>query len=254
MFFETSQRLKPESFIFRCLNGFCIRLWYQHCVKGVHIRSYSGTYSYFPAFGLNTERCEVSLPIQSECGKIRTRITLSEKSSIIDLWHNITTPLLFTSSCQGEILFNWLLEKCSVYLNKTLFKKINSQDSKHVMIRQYIIWIINIIFFLEIFQYFKNRYFENFIERLLLKMYKIIILGIWRTILGCAISRYTIQRFTIHRYMIQALINQTSLNYVEKFAKLENWTLLSKRPSCWSIRASISQLHLVEFSSAFLTD
>ena len=28
---------------------------------------------YFPAFGLNTERYEVSLCIQSECGKIRTR-------------------------------------------------------------------------------------------------------------------------------------------------------------------------------------
>ena len=28
---------------------------------------------YFPAFGLNTERYEVSLRIQSECGKIRTR-------------------------------------------------------------------------------------------------------------------------------------------------------------------------------------
>ena len=28
---------------------------------------------YFPAFGLITERYGVSLPIQSECGKIRTR-------------------------------------------------------------------------------------------------------------------------------------------------------------------------------------
>ena len=28
---------------------------------------------YFPAFGLNTERYEVTLRIQSECGKIRTR-------------------------------------------------------------------------------------------------------------------------------------------------------------------------------------
>ena len=28
---------------------------------------------YFPAFGLNTERYEVSLRIQSECGKTRTR-------------------------------------------------------------------------------------------------------------------------------------------------------------------------------------
>ena len=44
-----------------------------HCVKSVRIRSYSGPY--FPAFGLNTERYGESLRIQSECGKIRTRIT-----------------------------------------------------------------------------------------------------------------------------------------------------------------------------------
>ena len=44
-----------------------------HYVKNVRIWSYSGPY--FPAFGLNTERCEVSLRIQSECGKIRTRVT-----------------------------------------------------------------------------------------------------------------------------------------------------------------------------------
>ena len=44
-----------------------------HCVKSVHIWSYSGPY--FPAFGLNTERYGISLRIQSECGKIRNRIT-----------------------------------------------------------------------------------------------------------------------------------------------------------------------------------
>ena len=44
-----------------------------HHVKSVRIRSYSGPY--FPAFGLNTERYRLSLRIQSECGKIRTRIT-----------------------------------------------------------------------------------------------------------------------------------------------------------------------------------
>ena len=44
-----------------------------HTVKRVRIRSYSGPY--FPAFGLNTERYRVSLRIQSECGKIRTRTT-----------------------------------------------------------------------------------------------------------------------------------------------------------------------------------
>ena len=44
-----------------------------HGVKGVRIRSYSG--SHFSAFGLNTERYRVSFRIQSECGKMRTRIT-----------------------------------------------------------------------------------------------------------------------------------------------------------------------------------
>ena len=44
-----------------------------HCVKSVRIRSYSGPY--YSAFGLNTERYSVYLHIQSECGKVRTRIT-----------------------------------------------------------------------------------------------------------------------------------------------------------------------------------
>ena len=44
-----------------------------YCVKSVHIRSYSGPH--FPAFGLNTERYGISLRIQFECGKMRTRIT-----------------------------------------------------------------------------------------------------------------------------------------------------------------------------------
>ena len=44
-----------------------------HSVKSVRIRScYCPC---FPAFGLNTWRHGVSLQIQSECGKIRTRIT-----------------------------------------------------------------------------------------------------------------------------------------------------------------------------------
>ena len=47
----------------------------RHYVKSVRIRSYSGLY--FPVFGLNTKRDGVSLRIQSECEKIRTRITPS---------------------------------------------------------------------------------------------------------------------------------------------------------------------------------
>ena len=44
-----------------------------HCAKSVRIRSFSGPY--FAAFRLNKERYQVSLRIQSECGKIRTRKT-----------------------------------------------------------------------------------------------------------------------------------------------------------------------------------
>ena len=44
-----------------------------HCVKSARIRSYSGPY--FSVYGLNTEKYSLSLRIQSECWKIRTRIT-----------------------------------------------------------------------------------------------------------------------------------------------------------------------------------
>ena len=46
-----------------------------HCTKSFRIWSYSGPH--FPAFRLSTERNRVSLRIQSECGKMRTRITLN---------------------------------------------------------------------------------------------------------------------------------------------------------------------------------
>ena len=46
-----------------------------HCVKSVHNRSYSGPH--FPALGLNTERYSAFSHISSECGKMRTRITLN---------------------------------------------------------------------------------------------------------------------------------------------------------------------------------
>ena len=44
-------------------------------MKSVRIRSYFGPY--LPAFGRNTERYSISLHIQSEYGKIRTRIILN---------------------------------------------------------------------------------------------------------------------------------------------------------------------------------
>ena len=44
-----------------------------YCLKSVRIWNHSGPY--FSAFGLNTEMYGVSLRIQSECGKMQTRIT-----------------------------------------------------------------------------------------------------------------------------------------------------------------------------------
>ena len=66
-----------------------------HCVKSLRIRSFSAPY--FPAFRLNMDW--VSLRIQSECGKIRTR-----KTPNADTFHSVTVqdmkhyivPSLFT--------------------------------------------------------------------------------------------------------------------------------------------------------------
>ena len=70
-----------------------------HCVKSVRIWSYSGPY--FPAFGLNTERCSVSLRIQSECGKMRTGITPNT-----DIFYAVNFTFL---SPFGRLVRTWTL-------------------------------------------------------------------------------------------------------------------------------------------------
>ena len=67
-----------------------------YCVKSERIRSYSGPH--FPAFGLNTERYGVSLRIQSECRKMRTRINPN------------------TDTCQAVSLLTHLLLLKTIYL------------------------------------------------------------------------------------------------------------------------------------------
>ena len=59
-----------------------------HWVNSVRIRSFSGPY--FPSFGLNTERYEVPLRVQSECGTIRTRRTPKTENWILRREHYIT--------------------------------------------------------------------------------------------------------------------------------------------------------------------
>ena len=89
-----------------------LRLQYNQCVKSVRIRGYSGPH--FPAFGLNTEKYGVSLRIQSECGKMWSRITTNMETfqalnftNNLYLWNDycdfITLPKVKKES-QGWIL------------------------------------------------------------------------------------------------------------------------------------------------------
>ena len=72
---------KNEKLIFRVL---CL-----HCVKIVLIRCFSGPH--FPGFRLNKERYGVSLRIQSECGKIRTRYSPNK-----DTFHKVLVTVRLT--------------------------------------------------------------------------------------------------------------------------------------------------------------
>ena len=69
-----------------------------HCVKSVRIWSFSGTYS--PAFGLNKKRCFLSLCIQSECGKIRTR-----KTPNTDTFHAVSVFSVFVKLLVSDLRF-----------------------------------------------------------------------------------------------------------------------------------------------------
>ena len=67
--------LKRKSLSYFSLKAFSFWVhffWKYHCVKCVRIQRYFGPY--FPGFTLNTERYGVFLRVQSECGKIRTRV------------------------------------------------------------------------------------------------------------------------------------------------------------------------------------
>ena len=99
-----------------------ILTWDYHCEKSVFIQSYSDPY--FPAFGLNTERYEVSPRIQSECGKIRTRITPNT-----DTFHAVHCLKVYLEPSHisemdafAEIVHGWKL-KASNYFCKRLHLK-----------------------------------------------------------------------------------------------------------------------------------
>ena len=77
------------------------------------MRNYSGPY--FPTFGLNTERNRVSLRIQSESGKIRTRITQNTNTFyavyiLQDISQNIVAhkTTVFTETLVGNAILQFL--------------------------------------------------------------------------------------------------------------------------------------------------
>ena len=83
---------------------------YLHCVKSVRIRSFSGPY--FPAFGLNTERYEVSLCYYSECWKMRTSKKYRHFSRSARILKNSTNRIPWNKT--GKIYDTWLY---SIFLN-----------------------------------------------------------------------------------------------------------------------------------------
>ena len=75
----------------------------EHCVKSVRVWNCSGPY--FPAFGRNTERYSVSLRIQFECKKIRTR-----KTANMDNFHAVENVSYLKKELQsgsGEEFINF---------------------------------------------------------------------------------------------------------------------------------------------------
>ena len=93
------------------------RKFISHCVKIVHIPSFSGPY--FPASGINTERYGVSLRIQSESGKIRTR-----KTPNTDNFHGVSLSVNFEEKHFSCSLVPFDLDVC-YNVNNTPSKSID---------------------------------------------------------------------------------------------------------------------------------
>ena len=89
-------------------------------MKSVHIHSFFGPY--FPVFGLNTEKYGVSIRIQSECRKIRTR-----KTPNTDTFHAVGISIFSLHAIQTTGRFSYspvhnILEYYKVLLQVSLTK------------------------------------------------------------------------------------------------------------------------------------
>ena len=112
-FYSTYQWLSPK---------FCAMLnlfvWFHHCVKRVRIRSYSGPhFSHIFLLSNWIRRDRVSLPIQSECGKIR------EKCDQNNFEYGLFLSLCIQSECgknadQNKSEYGLFLTQCMFYSTK----------------------------------------------------------------------------------------------------------------------------------------
>ena len=105
-----------------------------HCIKSVHIRSYSGPY--LPAFGLDTESYRVSFRIQSECRKIRTRITPNTdtfQTVVINAILYQFSLNISTMICEPPLLridIYWFYVLCVLFFNFFFFTSIPEEYSE----------------------------------------------------------------------------------------------------------------------------
>ena len=94
---------------------------------------WSAFFPHFPAFGLNTERYSVSLRIQSECGKMRTRITLNTGTFYtVILFEKMVLNIAFFKDFLHIILLTDLLMIFWGFPWKHLDKRISLLSSKKI--------------------------------------------------------------------------------------------------------------------------
>ena len=137
--------------------------YYYYCVKRVHIWSFSGPY--FPTFGVNTERYGVSLRIQSECGKIRTR-----KTSNTDTFHTVHPFLHFCyQNVQIKVKLKRTLKKNLVEKRHCILSSINAVTSNYSFMPENYFklhlcttWLIKAIYAYRTYSVGMNWHFQMF--------------------------------------------------------------------------------------------
>ena len=98
--------------IFNIIHEKDLNVWrVYYCVNSVRIWSFSC--QYFPSFGLNLERYKVSLRIQFECGKIRTR-----KAWKMDIFHSVFITWINVSSHKNQALIIIQEKTCPNFLKR----------------------------------------------------------------------------------------------------------------------------------------